>query len=940
MADKYYITKNGSPVNYQVGKTRLVRSNTEPSSCDFELVQSYETALPIIGQEIHLYLQDESLYFHGSIDEVNWAQIEETSNYLHIPVKCTGMDLRLFRRITWDRTKDPDQPSQYRSYTGWCDVSGTAITRINGTFFGRDTEGDHFSKEFLTLSGKIFIDGVEKTVSSVSSPDELVLSSSATTATNVPYEVKVFSRDVIIDLLDKCCEDEDFVYDTSTIDLGVQIGELVYDPPVSVYDAITEVVKLNTDMHFWLNSNTMTCYFKPLVYVAAPSDFDDTPDNYKRNINVQSSRSDVRNVEVSAFDQIGAIVNTFTTNGDGVTRAWFLEQKILKLIQVILNGVDSTERAREWNGESPIEADYFFKARDWGFWQSDVAVPLEAADELVVKFYSVGGNLGEYSDFDSIEYRKTVEVTGSGKYETYIDRQKFAQWPDAQTDSANSVTAHKDDVHEVSLVTKDLGYDVGQLVNLDLTKNKLSDDFYIERVEATDSGLEGGNSFGDFWYTLSLVSNSRRIAENSVLRDLFNPGGAPEHLLTGGSLGEGGSGSGSGAGGVHVRTFDIADAAVVARASNSVPAVGVRINASSVLRRITCVVDKTLTADLVVTFHLVYPDLTTHDIGTFTAPVGTTLQQTLSFTTFDWSTLPDKCVIYPEIVSSGNEADEHGVATWTLEYIGRGSGAMEVTGYTWKGEWDEGTDYDFQDLVKHNGSVYVGTIEGLATNTGNEPGVDAGWDLFVEKGDPGADGADGTNGTDGADGPGYYATSTSSVAIGTGSKTFTTQAALAYSANARVRVAYDASNYMEGVVTSYSGTSLAVNVDRVVGSGTYASWTINLAGDVGASGASSGVVGTAIFSASGGTIGNTYYSGCISSVTRSSTGVFVVHLSPSQQNFTVSITPSDDVTVPMFAFFNGTPNLNTSLSSFTIITYAFTNTVRDPGICCVTITKL
>jgi hypothetical protein len=94
----------------------------------------------------------------------------------------------------------------------------------------------------------------------------------------------------------------------------------------------------------------------------------------------------------------------------------------------------------------------------------------------------------------------------------------------------------------------------------------------------------------------------------------------------------------------------------------------------------------------------------------------------------------------------------------------------------------------------------------------------------------------GPAGANGANGPGYYATSSSSLAIGTGSKTFTTQSGLAYAANMRVRIAYNASNYMEGVCTSYSGTSLVVNVDRVVGSGTYASWTIGLAGDVGATG--------------------------------------------------------------------------------------------------------
>src|SRR6202043_731819 len=56
---------------------------------------------------------------------------------------------------------------------------------------------------------------------------------------------------------------------------------------------------------------------------------------------------------------------------------------------------------------------------------------------------------------------------------------------------------------------------------------------------------------------------------------------------------------------------------------------------------------------------------------------------------------------------------------------------------------------------------------------------------------------------------------------------------------ARVRAASAANgtNYMEGLVTSYSGTSLVINVDNTSGGGTSADWNIDLAGDVGATGA-------------------------------------------------------------------------------------------------------
>jgi len=97
-------------------------------------------------------------------------------------------------------------------------------------------------------------------------------------------------------------------------------------------------------------------------------------------------------------------------------------------------------------------------------------------------------------------------------------------------------------------------------------------------------------------------------------------------------------------------------------------------------------------------------------------------------------------------------------------------------------------------------------------------------------------------GTIGPAGPSYAATSSSSQTIGnTGAKTFTTQSGLAYSPGARVR-ATSGSNWMEGVVSSYSGTTLVFTADKSSGSGTFTSWTINLAGQPGADGAGIGDV--------------------------------------------------------------------------------------------------
>jgi len=76
----------------------------------------------------------------------------------------------------------------------------------------------------------------------------------------------------------------------------------------------------------------------------------------------------------------------------------------------------------------------------------------------------------------------------------------------------------------------------------------------------------------------------------------------------------------------------------------------------------------------------------------------------------------------------------------------------------------------------------------------------------------------------------YKTTSLSSVLIGNGSKTFTVDANLSYIPLQEVLIVYDASNHMHGEVTSYSGTTLIVDVQHHTGGGTFASWVINLDG--------------------------------------------------------------------------------------------------------------
>lgn len=79
------------------------------------------------------------------------------------------------------------------------------------------------------------------------------------------------------------------------------------------------------------------------------------------------------------------------------------------------------------------------------------------------------------------------------------------------------------------------------------------------------------------------------------------------------------------------------------------------------------------------------------------------------------------------------------------------------------------------------------------------------------------------------------ALSTTSNSIGTGIKTFTYSAIsnLGWAIGTMLMAYNSVGNYMVGTVSTVSSTQVAINIDYIVGSGTYASWNISLSGDRG-----------------------------------------------------------------------------------------------------------
>lgn len=79
----------------------------------------------------------------------------------------------------------------------------------------------------------------------------------------------------------------------------------------------------------------------------------------------------------------------------------------------------------------------------------------------------------------------------------------------------------------------------------------------------------------------------------------------------------------------------------------------------------------------------------------------------------------------------------------------------------------------------------------------------------------------------------YSTTSTTSNTIGTGSKTFTVESSKPYQVGTPLRItdsAAPSTNWIDAIVTAYSGTTLTVDAVAYAGSGTKTSWNINIGG--------------------------------------------------------------------------------------------------------------
>ena len=110
------------------------------------------------------------------------------------------------------------------------------------------------------------------------------------------------------------------------------------------------------------------------------------------------------------------------------------------------------------------------------------------------------------------------------------------------------------------------------------------------------------------------------------------------------------------------------------------------------------------------------------------------------------------------------------------------------------------------------------------------------------QGPTGPIGPSGSQGLQGIPGVGYILSSSTSQTLSIGSKTWAVDkpsTESAYTIGSRVKASYSSTQYMEGILTSFSGYNFIVDIDNTIGSGTNLSpWSFSITGERGSQGPS------------------------------------------------------------------------------------------------------
>jgi hypothetical protein len=179
----------------------------------------------------------------------------------------------------------------------------------------------------------------------------------------------------------------------------------------------------------------------------------------------------------------------------------------------------------------------------------------------------------------------------------------------------------------------------------------------------------------------------------------------------------------------------------------------------------------------------------------------------------------------PSIGNDGDYALKVNGGGWLLWLRVAGAWVLQATpvGLNYRGEWNAITAFVANDRVSRGGTTYVAK----APSTNQDPATDTTFTYW--------DGA-GIRGSVGPP-PTVSGTSSSTVTAGLGTKSFATQAGIAWANGQRVIASNpDSSLVIAGPIASYSGAVLVITADNFTGTGSSNNWTISITGAIGPQG--------------------------------------------------------------------------------------------------------
>lgn len=512
-----YIEVNGLGVNFKLGSVSGRLGTKEPSKIQFQQELLYSATIPTVGQEVGLFLRNDTKLFGGTVDRVKLEGLYESASMVRVTVECVGFNNRLFIRSTRDRLTS--LCARYRSLSSTVSTAGTVVAWISGDYFSQD------------LVGKtVQVNSINRVVASVTTPEALVLTTSAGTNASVAFAYTIYSGTVIKDLLDVYCSFEGFSYTGTSIQQGAAITELAFNPPIRVIDAIRVVLSLNPTFYFDVDPNQVV-YFAVSTLVSAPSSIVQGSPPWKRKIDVETTREDVRNAEISIFNEATVEPVAHPITGDSTRRSWFLPSGVGTMVKVELNAVEVAVGA-----EGTADKFLYYRQNDSAVWQDPAFPVLEPTDTLVVFYKPYCSNLDEYSDEVARAARATAEGSGLGKYEEVIDRTSFPGVVEAHAAAIGSVALLKDNLVLSNLEVVEDGFMPGQIFTLNIAKRNINLSVFIDTVELADEYAEAIEAESiDFLYRLHVIAASRRLGSSEILGSLFGgQTGSSGSVITGG----------------------------------------------------------------------------------------------------------------------------------------------------------------------------------------------------------------------------------------------------------------------------------------------------------------------------------------------------------------------------------------------------------------------